>query len=265
MLPAVPGRRIRRRLRAVLLSPNAMVRTTWPLRLAVIATASLAVLIPFMARSETAPAHAADALGPWSQFVGEAAERFAIPIAWIRGVMRVESGGNVKAVSPKGAVGLMQIMPDTYAELRARYSLGNDPADPHDNILAGAAYLREMYDRFGSSGFLAAYNVGPARYEDHLATGRPLPDETRSYVASLAPLLSGTPPTDIGISTGEPRNWLKASLFVSRSVRKSDNALLPFTPQSPRITTDRNVADLSALTPFPDGLFVRPPKEQAKP
>ncbi len=229
MLPAVPGRRIRRirrRLRAVLLSPNAMVRTTWPLRLAVIATASLAVLIPFMARSETAPAHAADALGPWSQFVGEAAERFAIPIAWIRGVMRVESGGNVKA-------------------------------DPHDNILAGAAYLREMYDRFGSSGFLAAYNVGPARYEDHLATGRPLPDETRSYVASLAPLLSGTPPTDIGISTGEPRNWLKASLFVSRSARKSDNALLPFTPQSPRITTDRNVADLSALTPFPDGLFVR--------
>jgi hypothetical protein len=185
---------------------------------------------------------------PWSQFVGEAAERFAIPAAWIRGVMRVESGGNIKAVSPKGAVGLMQIMPDTYAELRARYSLGNDPADPRDNILAGAAYLREMYDRFGSSGFLAAYNVGPARYEDHLATGRPLPDETRNYVASLVPLLSGTPPTDIGISTGEPRNWQKASLFVPRSTRKSDNALLSFTPQSPRIKSDRNIADLSALT-----------------
>ena len=89
--------------------------------------------------------------------------------------MRVESHGNVKAVSPKGAVGLMQIMPATYAELRERYALGGDPYDPHDNIVAGAAYLREMHDRFGTSGFVAAYNVGPTRYEDHLATGRPLP------------------------------------------------------------------------------------------
>jgi hypothetical protein len=265
MLPAVPRRRIRRRLRAVLLSLNAMVRTTWPLRLAVIATASLAVLIPFTARSETAPAHAADALGPWSQFVGEAAERFAIPAAWIRGVMRVESSGNVKAVSPKGAVGLMQIMPDTYAELRARYSLGNDPADPHDNILAGAAYLREMYDRFGSSGFLAAYNVGPARYEDHLATGRLLPDETRNYVALLAPLVSGTLPADIGTSTGEPRNWQKASLFVPRSTRKSPDTRLSFTPQSSGIRPDRDVVDLSALTPFPNGLFVRKNSAHSKP
>jgi hypothetical protein len=242
-----------------------MVRTTWPLRLALIVAASVAVLIPFTARSETTPAHIAGPLDPWSQFVGEAAERFAIPAAWIRAVMHVESGGNVKAVSSKGAVGLMQIMPATYAEMRVRYGLGSDPADPHDNILAGAAYLREMHDRFGSSGFLAAYNVGPTRYADHLATGRPLPDETRNYVASLAPLLSGTLPTDIGISTGEPRNWQKASLFVPRSTRKSDNALLSFTPQSARIKSDRNIADLSALTSFPDDPFVKPPKAQPQP
>jgi len=122
-----------------------------------------------------------------------------------------------------------------------------------------------MHDRFGSSGFLAAYNVGPTRYADHLATGRPLPDETGNYVASLAPLLSGTLPSDTGTSTGEPHNWQKASLFVPRSTRKSDNALLSFTPQSPRIKFDRNIADLSALTSFPDGLFVKPPKAQPKP
>jgi Transglycosylase SLT domain len=242
-----------------------MVRTTWPLRLALIVAASVAILIPFTARSETPPARIASPLGPWSQFVAEAAERFAIPAAWIRAVMHVESGGNVKAVSSKGAVGLMQIMPATYAELRVRYGLGSDPYDPHDNILAGAAYLREMHDRFGPSGFLAAYNAGPARYEDHLATARPLPDETRSYVASLAPLLAGTLPTDPGNTTGEPRNWQKASLFFPHSLRKSDNALLPFTPQSPRVTSDRIIADLTALTSLSDGLFVKPPKAQPRP
>src|SRR5216683_129537 len=52
-------------------------------------------------------------------------------------------------------------------QLRLRYRLGRDPRDPHDNILAGAAYLREMHDRFGAAGFLAAYNAGPGRYQDY--------------------------------------------------------------------------------------------------
>ena len=107
--------------------------------------------------------------------------------------MRVESHGQVKAVSPKGAIGLMQIMPDTWAGLRLRYRLGRDPHDPRDNILAGAAYLREMHDRFGAAGFLAAYNAGPGRYAEYLAAGRPLPAETRAYVAALAPLIGGDP------------------------------------------------------------------------
>jgi hypothetical protein len=78
-------------------------------------------------------------------------------------------------------------MPATWAELRVRHRLGGNPYDPRDNILAGAAYLREMHDRYGSPGFLAAYNAGPGRYEEYLA-GRPLPAETRAYVAALAPL-----------------------------------------------------------------------------
>ena len=108
-------------------------------------------------------------------FVETASQRFAIPAPWIRAVMQAESGGVVQAVSPMGAMGLMQIMPDTWTELRSRYGLGPDPFDPHDNILAGTAYLRELLDRYGERGFLAAYNAGPSRYEEHLATGKPMP------------------------------------------------------------------------------------------
>ena len=91
-------------------------------------------------------------------------------------------------------MGLMQVMPETYDGLRGRYSLGDDPFDPHNNILAGTAYLREMYDRFGAPGFLAAYNAGPNRLDRYLNSGAPLPDETVNYVASIAPLLGPETP-----------------------------------------------------------------------
>lgn len=126
---------------------------------------------------------------PWSDQIAEAAERFAIPERLIRAVIQAESAGDVHAVSRKGAMGLMQIMPATWTELRARYDLGDDPFLPRDNIMAGAAYLREMLDRFGPDGFLAAYNAGPARYDDYLASARPLPAETVAYVSGLAPVV----------------------------------------------------------------------------
>jgi Transglycosylase SLT domain/SPOR domain len=85
-------------------------------------------------------------------------------------------------------------MPETYDELRGRYSLSDDPYDPHDNILAGTAYLREMYDIYGSPGFLAAYNAGPRRLDDYLSNNRPLPDETRHYVAMIGPNIAGVYP-----------------------------------------------------------------------
>ena len=122
----------------------------------------------------------------YEHFIAEAARRFALPARWISRVMRVESAGDVRAISSASAMGLMQIMPATWKELRLHYHLGPDPFDAHDNILAGAAYLRELYDRYGSPGFLAAYNAGPERYEEYLA-GRPLPRETSAYVAKLAP------------------------------------------------------------------------------
>src|ERR1700722_2841659 len=125
---------------------------------------------------------------PYADLIAEAAQRFAIPAAWIRAIMRIESRGDRRVVSIKGAMGLMQLMPETWATLRARYGLGPNPYDPHDNILAGAAYLRELHDRYGAPGFLAAYDAGPVRYEEHLASGRPLPTETRAYVAALTPM-----------------------------------------------------------------------------
>lgn len=119
----------------------------------------------------------------------EASNRFHLPVHWLRAVMRAESGGEAKSVSSKGAIGLMQLMPATYAELRTRYDLGADPFDLHDNIQAGAAYLRELLDQYGENGFLAAYNAGPGRYEDHLR-GRSLPTETTDYVRRIASALS---------------------------------------------------------------------------
>jgi hypothetical protein len=124
--------------------------------------------------------------------IAAASQRFGIPEGWIRAVMRAESAGDRHAVSHRGAMGLMQVMPATWAGLRAQHDLGADPFAPQDNIMAGTAYLREMLDRFGSVPLmLAAYNAGPRRVEAHLSTGEPLPLETRAYVAALPPLLTG--------------------------------------------------------------------------
>jgi hypothetical protein len=131
---------------------------------------------------------------PWAPYIHEASKRFDMPESWIRALMRQESGGNLYRngrliTSSAGAMGLMQVMPGTYAELRARHRLGPDPFDPHENIMAGVAYMREMYDMYGSPGFLAAYNAGPNRLDDYLANQRALPDETRHYVAAIGPAL----------------------------------------------------------------------------
>jgi D-alanyl-D-alanine carboxypeptidase len=85
-------------------------------------------------------------------------------------------------------------MPTTYDELRVRHGLGDDPYDPHNNVLAGTAYIREMYDRFGAPGFLAAYNAGPDRVDSYLAGRAALPDETVNYLAAITPNLGNDVP-----------------------------------------------------------------------
>ena len=126
---------------------------------------------------------------PWGPYIREAAARYRVPEQWVRAVMHQESGGQEQALSPVGAMGLMQVMPATYQGLRQRHRLGDDPYDPHNNILAGTAYIREMYDRFGAPGFLAAYNAGPDRLTSYLTAGVSLPDETVNYLAAITPHL----------------------------------------------------------------------------
>ncbi len=150
-------------------------------------------------RNYTPPGPPSD---PWGPYITEAGARFDVPVRWVRAVIRQESGGRQYAdgqliTSPVGAMGLMQVMPGTFDELRGRYALGADPYDPHDNILAGTAYIRELYDVYGSPGFLAAYNAGPGRLDDYLTRNRPLPAETRNYVARIAPNLRGDAPNRI--------------------------------------------------------------------
>jgi hypothetical protein len=152
--------------------------------------------------------------------VSEASRRFGIPEAWIYAVMRTESAGRIGAVSSAGAMGLMQLMPGTWARQRARYGLGVDPFDPRDNIMAGTSYLREMYDRYSAYGMLAAYNAGPGRYEDWRDRRRPLPAETRTYVARIAPMLqtgrSATVFTSASPVQSVRRSWTQAELFAAR-------------------------------------------------
>lgn len=149
----------------------------------------LALLLFVCVALPAAPARAS--VERWSGHIAEASTRFGIPEAWIRRVMRAESGGHTMLggrpiVSRAGAMGLMQLMPGTWRAMRAALGLGNDPHDPRDNILAGTFYLRMMYDRFGYPGLFAAYNAGPGTYSAHLAGRRRLPAETVAYVAAVA-------------------------------------------------------------------------------
>ncbi|AQQ03908.1 hypothetical protein B0E33_10170 [Roseibium algicola] len=152
---------------------------------------------------------------PFTAYIAEASQRFGVPAHWIRAVLGMESDGNPNAVSAAGAMGLMQLMPGTREEMRGRYGLSADPFEPRNNILAGTAYLREMFDRYGDiTGMLAAYNAGPAHYDAYLETCRALPVETRTYVALLAPALGGRPlPDASGVSVCPP-DWRDAPLFV---------------------------------------------------
>lgn len=192
---------------------------------------------------------------PHAAAIAEASVRFAIPEHWIRAVMQVESAGDPRAVSHAGAMGLMQVMPGTWNVLREDHGLGADPFEPRDNILAGTAYLRAMLDRYGTvGGMLAAYNAGPGRYDAYLSEGRPLPAETRAYVAMLAPRLDGTVPLP---SRATVADWREAALFTDRSAAHP--------PQNGgRPDADRTTREAVPAPPN-HGIFVARPGAGARP
>lgn len=147
----------------------------------IVATVLLSVAAPVEA------GQASDPVARWQPIVAEASSRFGVPVDWIERVIRAESRGLTTLGghpirSKAGAIGLMQIMPATWTAMRASYRLGTDPDDPHDNIVAGTAFLRLMYDRFGYPGLFAAYNAGPTRYAAYLAGRSRLPAETVAYL-----------------------------------------------------------------------------------
>ena len=226
----------------------------------IVAIFASSILFSVVAHAERAlsAAHRANSLSvdPFAAFITEASKRFAVPEHWIRSVMRVESAGEVRARSGKGAMGLMQIMPQTWTELRARYDLGADPYDPRDNILAGAAYIRELYQRFGAPGFLAAYNAGPGRYEHHLATDRPLPDETQGYVARLAPTVESKQTGGKITAVAKSYTLFGSRLFVMRIAGNSTVDRPSPGVRLDRRSSGRAVVDLSALAPQSGNLFV---------
>jgi hypothetical protein len=178
----------------------------------------IAVSTAFASNVPAQTAMRSEAIDRFAELIAEASTRFAVPASWIRAVMRVESEGNERATSSRGALGLMQLMPGTWVELSARYDLGLDPFHPRDNIFAGAAYLKEMHDRFGSTGFLAAYHAGPSRYERHLATGQPLPPETIAYVTAVTPLLDDEQGERTLSRIKRAVPWREAPLFINRAV-----------------------------------------------
>lgn len=133
------------------------------------------------------PAAAAD----YTAHVAAASKRFDLPADLISAVIGVESGGDAKAVSNKGAQGVMQIMPATWHEVEGWFAaagtpLGTDAFEPKDNILAGTAYLKAQIDRFGLTNGIAAYNAGPKRVDAWISSGTALPTETKSYVAKVS-------------------------------------------------------------------------------
>jgi soluble lytic murein transglycosylase-like protein len=221
-----------------------------------IACAQTAIDRPSMASAETAS---------FAALINEASQRFGIPAAWIEAVMLAESLGDVHAVSPKGAIGLMQIMPETWTELRLRYGLGADPYDPHHNIIAGTAYLRELSDRYGRPGFLAAYNAGPALWENHLATGRPLPDETRAYLARLAPIVDARGADNAVALASVIRSWTEAPLFPAQLAHPPSDRQLASAVASDRASNGGAAADWTGLAPQSEGLFVARSKPASRP
>ncbi|WP_415289368.1 lytic transglycosylase domain-containing protein [Brevundimonas sp. S1H14] len=211
-----------------------------------------------VAVAQSVPVERPAAAHPYAAHIAEASQRFGIPEQWIRAVLRAESAGDVRAISSAGAMGLMQVMPVTWAELRDRYGLGRDPYDPRDNILAGTAYLREMFDRYGNvAAMLAAHNAGPGRYDEYLATGRTLPAETRAYIAALAPILGGAAATEPPSSAPPPPpDWREAPLFVMRPGDARAVAAPPPDAQSGDGRATVPARDPAGAEPQGDSIFV---------
>jgi soluble lytic murein transglycosylase-like protein len=131
-----------------------------------------------VAGPETPPVAAEPAPSPM-ELADAAADRYGLPRELVRSVMAAESGFQPKAISPKGAIGLMQLMPDTAQQL------GANAHDPAQNVDAGARYLRDLLEKYnyGLRHALAAYNAGPGAVDKY--KGVPPYRETINYIGRI--------------------------------------------------------------------------------
>lgn len=143
------------------------------------ATLSASQIIRFDPEDIFPAAKPAPVTGPFGGAIAAAARSNGLDRNLLRSVIHAESNFHPRAVSAKGALGLMQLMPATARTLTVK-----NPFDPSENVQAGARYLKQLLDRFGSLDLaLAAYNAGPARVE--LYRGVPPYAETRAYIARV--------------------------------------------------------------------------------
>lgn len=208
----------------------------------------LAVGSPLFA-SASASAQGANAC---ARHASEAARRSGLSVDVVLRVMHAESRGRPRAASPKGAMGCMQIMPGTWADLTRRHALGGDPFDPRMNMIGGALYLAELARQFGFPGAYSAYNAGPGRYQRHVRRGVPLPAETVAYTAQIT---GGAPmPARSAIAADKqtPQRWQDAALFIPVAPSRAPSS----TAATNRADGDRDGDNPSAA----DALFplVRP-------
>ncbi len=128
---------------------------------------------------------AAEYIDKYGNIIEQASSMFRVERSLIKAVIKAESGFNHKAVSHKGAQGLMQLMPDTADLMRV-----NDPFDPTENIFGGTRYLRKLLDRFSDMELaVAAYNAGPEAVAAH--NGIPPYQETRTFVRRVIRYYNG--------------------------------------------------------------------------
>lgn len=177
----------------------------------------LAVGCPLFASASAS----AQGAGACARHAPEAARRSGLSVGIVLRVMHAESRGRPRAVSPKRAMGCMQIMPGTWAYLTRRHALGGDPFDPRMNMIGGALYLAELARQFGFPGAYSAYNAGPGRYQRHMRRGVPLPAETVAYTAQIT---GGAPMPARSAVVAEKQTaprWQEAGLFMAVTPSRS--------------------------------------------
>jgi hypothetical protein len=166
-------------------------------------------------------------MSQYDQLLLASAQRYGVDPDIARQVMRVESGGNPNAVSPAGAIGLMQLMPGTAQEL------GVDPYDPAQNIDGGMRYLSQQIKKYGPQGGLAAYNAGPGRYERSGGDLSKLPRETQQYVSKVTGMNTALPSARAAYDRHDP-----ASVYDFLLQNQQDVPVQQLTPEQRAALTE---------------------------